>query len=720
MNRKERMSHGLKVRELKVRKKKNQSLVRTLLLVGLILGQFTAGHLITPEKLYSAEPSAESFIEVSLSVSESHSWKNKGQLVSSPVMVGNRLYLYTFIQGQQFQLWRGDPNYPDVDSNDPDMVWKTVSLGGGGLNDLEATALGSHKEQLYVATRVNTPYIWWREDPNQGNWKSVTPLGISSGKITALSSFKDHLYMGVTDENSGGVVQLWQSTKVLSSQEPSSNNWKQIGGNYTARISCGFQEFEGKLYLGVENAKDRAEIWSLDGSDASPSDNPSKYLNVGSDVKNISVADMAFSDNILYAVILNTSSNAKGSKAQVWSLAKGDKDFSQISLWDKYDKYIDPNQSAYLSLESLGSCLFLGFNNTSGDIEVWRAYYDDPDYLEQKHWEEVSIYNKSNNKKLKDTSNRLRWLYADQNNGYLYLGTEDLKDPNQRVTLWRSTKLPIITITSYRADASSQTDETYPYTYLGAFGPSDPNHKGKLNLKSTKTGNYTVSLIQVKDPNDSISKYPKFSDSSVNFRKVEVKDLSIESSTDLPTEQQGTYIGEIAWDANQNTILGTATNDKDRYPVLFSFVYDTDPPRAPVVDEVTPRSKKLDVHWNGVSDNFSGVVKYLIKHKEVAPEMDANDPNSAIFTNNDGDEQPVQKDNNDTYTYTIRDLRNGKRYAVAVFAVDAAGNSAQSKPTETSFGIPEPGRGLTDLVGETGGCFLETIRKGRIIFRRKE
>lgn len=719
MKRKEGGAKVFEIRELKIRRKKNQLLVWTLAIVGFILARFIAGHLILPESICFADTSGPS-----LSVSISHSWENEGQLVSEPVIVENRLYLYTFIQdtfiqGQQFQLWRGDPNGPD-------LIWEQINLargiGGGGISDREATALGSHKDHLYVATNGGVPHLWWREDPNQGDWNLVTPPGISSGKITALSSFDGYLYMGVTGENSGGQVQLWRSTEAASSQEVTSNTWKQIGENYSGRISCGFQEAERNgdpyLYLGVENANNRAEVWSL-GCSAT---GRSIYSEVGNDSMNRSVADMAFSDNILYAVILNTLSNAQGGNAQVWSLARSENTFTHISAWDES---IDPNQSAYLPMESLGSYLFLGSNflgsnNTDAKTEIWQAYYDQ-NREDQKQWKKVSIHDKdkSTGQDITDASNRLRWLYADQDNGYLYyLGIDD---PNQRITLWRSGKLPIITINSPPLpEISPQTDRIYPYTYLGAFHSKDQE---RVSWKSTKSGNYRVSLIRLTDPNGKTIHSPNFSDPNYN-NKVEVEESTVNSTPFPATKQQGIHIGEIAWDttdSNQSTApnQSTASEDGERYPVLFSFIYDTEPPGTPEVTLVAPRSKKLDVQWNAVSDKLSGVVRYLIQWKEVTPEADANNVKGTNFTNSK--ERPVKKEDGASIIDAIEGLDNGQRYVVAVSAIDAAGNSsAQSEITDASFGTPKSGLGVTDLVGESGGCFLETVRKCRIIFRRRE
>lgn len=675
--------------------KKNHPLIWISVLGALLLGLLTAGYL--------AVPATFCFAETSIYVSpEKQPWEHKARLGLSPVMLGNRLYLYSSIQGQQFHLWRGNPNGPD----DPNHVWKRVSLGA--INDPNATALGLHKGYLYLATnKGNVPHLWLGKDPNQGDWLQVTPSEIGSGAITALSSFDGQLYMGVMDrQNSGGSagsVQLWRSTESASSHEITPGRWERVeDGTYSAIISSGFQEFEGKLYLGAENAQNKAEVWRLESSYR----NRYLYSEIAAIAGNRSIAAMSVSDRILYAITLNEQSGA-----QMWSLASKGKNFSRVSSWDKFS---DPNQSTPLSMESLGSYLFMGFNHTSTKgREVFRTYCD-PDRLglglvseqKEKQWELISIRDKSKYQQpvkdqQMDKSNRLRWLYADQNNGFLYLGTED---PNQKVTLWRSTKLPIITIASPRSEIPSLIDKTYSYIYpLGAF-----NSEAQVQVawKTTRTGDYAIRLIQFKDPNNSIGPPPTFSVSKQNAGK-ELK----EYSTPLPAQKQGTYISEIAWDEAQSSLTG----DQERYPVLFSFIYDTEPPETiPIVTSVSSGNKKLEVKWSNAHDKLSGVVKYRVWREKVSPETDAN---TITFTITNSYVQPGEKANK----YIISNLINGQRYAVAVSAIDAAGNEpAQPDKAKKSFGTPELGRGLTDLVGEDGGCFVEAVWKGRIIFRTRK
>lgn len=580
-------------------------------------------------------------------------------------MAGNWLYLSTDVQDEKFRLWRHDPNVPT-------QGWTEVTIDG--ISDPDSTALGSHKGYLYVATRAqdSSPHLWRLENPGQGIWKQVGPSGLGSAEIiTVLSSFGEHLYLGIASGgDSGGLVQLWRSTETgTNNPEITSNTWERIGESTSALISSAFQEFDARLYLGIENtanSQNKAEVWRLDSSSASNSFY--RYNAFGWMESNLSIPALAVCDQVLYAVARN------GKGAQVWSLLKGGAEFSRTSSWNGF---IDPSRSLPLSMVSLGSYLFLSFD-TNGKGEVFRLWYD-PGNLEQreKQWGAVTINDPNTGKSLfTDASNRLRWLYADPNNGYLFLGTQD---SGGRFKLWKSSRLPIITLTS------PQMYQTHPYAYFGAF-----QSKVQVGWRSTRSGEYVIRQVQLKDPNSRISQDPGFVINKSNAEK-----LTTYTTQPLPPDdRQGTYIAEIAWNK---------AGDQERYPVLFSFIYDTDKPeQLPVVTSVESGSKKLRVKWAKAHDKLSGIAQYRVWWKQVPVGSDAN---TGTFSG--------QSDllDGSKYEHDISGLMNGRRYAVAVSARDTAGNESDpSDITDLSFGTPQMGRGLTDLVGETGGCFVKNLQ----------
>ncbi|MEW5803701.1 MAG: fibronectin type III domain-containing protein [bacterium] len=695
--------------------KKFHSPVLTLVVTGLLLGHITAGYLIASKSVCFAGPS------LYVSPQSKPPWGDEDSWGSRPVIVGDRLYLYTLTPAGKCRLWRGGPKKED----DPNLVWSEINLTD--LNSPDITALGSHKEHLYVATREgDSPRLRLREDPNQGEWIQVNPSEMNSGTITSISSFNDYLYLGVTvkgTEDTADSVRLWRSKEAKSTKKVASTDWKQIGQSHAGLITTSnFQEFEDKLYLGVKNTQDKAEVWMLDKSDSDRT-----IFSPWSEGA-LSIADMAASDHTLSAIMLDNDDNGSAggsgsdnkSTCRIWSMAWNEANFSEApSSWEKT---IDPNQSASLSMESLGSYLFLGFNNTDKKMEICQAYHDpnqvnqenkkDQEDTKEKRLEPITVNDMSKPQEqtaLDASSNHFRWLYADHNQGYLYLGTED---PNQGITLWRSNKLPIITIIydPSKIDAKNpETGKAYPYTFLGTFN-SKVQENMSVEWKSTKKGSYTVDLIQLKDPNDAISQDPDFSIPSQQVDK-EAKEIR----TILPVQKQGTYVVEIAWHPDPNS----SVENKERYPVLFSLINDTAPPEtAPSVISVTSGNEKLLVKWSEAHDKLSGVKLYRVQWAQVPPEVDAgSDPNTIEFPGENIHEQ--SKDEN--CKYTIDNLINGQRYVVLVSAIDAANNAtSRSAITGKSFGTPVKGLGLTDLVDESGGCFLETVRKDQIIFRRRE
>lgn len=647
-------------------------MVAIVVVSGLLIGQLVALHGSchagedTPSSLYFQRLSGLTEL----------------QNASTPVILGDRLYIYTNDGGTysdeepEFQLWRA----PEDNPNDP---WQEIKLKD--LNDPNATAtvMGAYGEYLYVATTspVQQPHLWRMEDPNGEDWTRVTPSGLSTGVISALSSLDDRLYLGIDLNDSGNSVSIWRS-KEVQSDDLKSGDWEQVSGSYRATISSAFQKFENKLYLGVENAENKAEVWSWDGSTPyPPAIYNESYSNFGE--KNHNIAALAASDYILYAVTRNDTESGP----QLWSMARGEENFKQVS-----SSYA-PVKSNPSSLENLGSYLFLSLNteeeNEKG--QIWLSYYD-PNLKEQeKQWKTVSIYDKDEYDKSGDKSilgpdpNNPCWLCADQSNGYLYLGR---KNSREGFTLWKSSQLPIITITSAPA-------ESYPSVSpsLGAFNSTS----AEVRWTSTRAGDYMIHLLRFTDPNNRIE------DPNISIpAKVAIREGTPSS---LNVQNEGTYLGEIAWDPNQSQ----SVEDQERYPVRFSFICDTTDPNVPEKPSLSVRNERLDVTWIKPYDKLSGVKKYNVWWKEAPQGADAN---TIKFNYNDQNKIVDGETEID-----ISGLANGKRYAVAVSAIDTAGN--ESRRSRASFATPELGKGLMDLVGETGGCFIEIVRKHIIMLLNK-
>ncbi len=530
------------------------------------------------------------------------------------------------------------------------------------------------------------------EDPNTVIWSSVDP-DLTLGTINALYEFNNHLYMGVTDlgASEGTEVALWRS-KDSGDYQLSSTYWKsiycqQLNDANNTIISC-FQEAGNKLYLGTENSLEKCEVWSFNKEAAYPDTLIKEH---SWEIGNRRIAAMAVAGDVLYAVTRNDDGS------QLWYYKENENKFLETpsGMWQQ-----DPNQTNPLSLESLGSYLFLGFDTD----EIHRLTYWDPngdsEQINALNDANYSLYD-ANHPILADDTH-LCWIYADKTNGYLYLGTKRTKESNTTntngFTLWKSSLLPIITINS-------------PKPPLNAF------HKGNLDIEweTTKGGYYQINLTEFKDPNGSSdpnieAHFPHAIDpnrnvppaSSLNTTRIIGPDLKIEGNEAL----EGIYTIEIFWDLDPNR--NPITKDKETYPVRFSFKYDTTDPSIPAIIDVSPGNEKLRIRWTEATDILSGVKGYYIHWEPLEdPNIEAfSGPYNPVYVG--GNNYTINQANGQQYLeYTISQLVNYLNYRVAISAIDYANN--ESDKSLESFGTPEPGRGLMDLLGETGGCFLNVL-----------
>ena len=99
-------------------------------------------------------------------------------------------------------------------------------------------------------------------------------------------------------------------------------------------------------------------------------------------------------------------------------------------------------------------------------------------------------------------------------------------------------------------------------------------------------------------------------------------------------------------------------------------------------------------------------------YKEASKEQD---PNSGEDVERNADEEKsINTGSSEECEYFIKDLVNGKRYLITVSAKDKAGN--ESSRSESHIGIPKPGRGLMELLGEDGECFIRAVCPSRVIW----
>ncbi|MGA1875571.1 MAG: hypothetical protein ACMUIA_08175 [bacterium] len=613
-----------------------------------------------------------------------HSCNNPGFGISEnyaslpPVIVGDRLYVCTFTTGQTFRLWQTHLGKLPADSQsqpfDPNIAWGS-EIDVKGIHDpntITITAMCAYKDYLYMAVQTPEPGLWRLEDPNEPGWESVAPAGLYSGEIEALAVFDQHLYLEVLDPDATGYekVNLWRSMEAIEA-ELNANDWETVNtldiNQYQNVALSSFEEFNGRLYLGTENAGG-SEIWRLDRVSVNPIRLSSAADGFG-DISNQSIPAMAVARHILYTVTRNTYG------PQFWFCPEGEESFRRIST--PFSEGYSPEPPP-LSLESLGSYLFLGLD--ASDEQIWRLNAASQwKFYEENQWDEVAALNYDDDQLLLDANNRLNWIYADPNEGYLYLGTQSV---TQGMKLWQSTRLPVITIDS-------------PHPLSNAFHEDFP-----IRWKTTKSGSYIICLLEFTDPNQHSSDNPL--SVQLNRHLYEPAVTASEEQENMITashlsEGEGIYLGEISWDPNRNP----PAKSSETYPARLSFIYDTTAPSEPVLIKVSPGTRKLKLWWTGAVDNLSGVDKYRIWYKEMLPE---EDPNMVTFAEDESREIYITGEETE---FILDHLINGQPYAVAVSALDVAGN--ESFPSSTLSGTPEVGRGITDLVDEDGECFIDVL-----------
>lgn len=606
---------------------------------------------------------------------------------SAPVIVGDWLYLYTWTEENKYSLWqikRGNlPSEENFSSFDRKEAWEEkIDLSTlGDPNKLIITAMCEYKDDLYLGLKIdNQPSLRRLDDPNdnEGSWAKVGPTGLSSGTIRALYSFNDHLYndhlyMETSPLSTGEAAgfSLW-SSKEAEGDKPDSQDWETLQlktmtdrGN---KAILSFQPLGSTLFLGTENLSRGGEVWQLKEGEKSPSRASTDSL---IDKNNLSIPCLAEIENQLFAVTQNSS---KG--AQIWSYTQK-QGFLEVEA-DSWEA--DVKRHTPISLQGLGSYLFLGFDSEFDSEEeplrmlnLWdtklksiplvpRQVKDDQPFL--------------------DANNQLCGLAKDQDNGFLYLCTQSTtQSTTQGFKLWKSTQLAMITITS------------------PAERPWATNQDTSISWKTTKGGDYVVCLTDFTDPNHTLP----YSSRSLN--KIIIESSPTPQSTvgtailvSFLSEGEGTYRGEIFWDTNQ----APSAKDQYNYPVQFAFVYDCTPPPKPILQSVSPGNESLTLQWTQAKDKLSGIAYYYLYYQAIAEE---EDPNAVTFSV--GERKKISLSEAEDGEDEINDLTNYQRYAVAVSAVDAAGN--ESELSDLEVGTPEPGQGLMDLVGEKGNCFIHWL-----------
>jgi sugar lactone lactonase YvrE len=264
-----------------------------------------------------------------------------------------RLYAGTGWGGSSGQVWRS------LDGT----TWEAVTTNGfgdGGNSAIDTFVVFNGK--LYAGTGNSNGAQIWRSKSGDGNdWVQVAPdgdVGQGDSGVTAFAVFEGALYSAIEDDD---IAQIWRSTD--------GSEWEAVVAdgyeNEENRLSGGFAEFGGYLYVGSGNEVDGAELWRSD-------DGTQWELAKGEgfgDPSNIKVQMVFVFDGWLYVGLDNPYIGM-----QVWRTDDGT-EWEQVNL----DGFGDSNNT--FTLWSNGTTIFecrltLGIWNEANGGEVWSMLND--------------------------------------------------------------------------------------------------------------------------------------------------------------------------------------------------------------------------------------------------------------------------------------------------------------------------------------------------------
>jgi hypothetical protein len=141
--------------------------------------------------------------------------------------------------------------------------WEPVTTNGFGNDEtIGITNFIVYKGMLYAGTGGTddtSAQIWRSSTGDSDAWEQVAPNGFSfTGNVTGFAAYKDVLYAAV--EPSGGVgapMQVWRSTNGSDWVIVTSDGF----GVERNESTGGFAQFDGSLYLGVQNEDTGAQLW---------------------------------------------------------------------------------------------------------------------------------------------------------------------------------------------------------------------------------------------------------------------------------------------------------------------------------------------------------------------------------------------------------------------------------------------------------------------------
>ena len=232
------------------------------------------------------------------------------QFVSSMATFGDYLYVATYNDDQGTEIWRTNNG----------TSWEQVNEDGFGAHATSLSILAVFNDHLYAFPSVLAPgtvVAAWRTD-NGTAWElakdNIAEPSPTSILPWATAVYNNSLYVGLLNTDD----------EVIVVGSNNGSTWTQINtddfddpDNFMIQSMA---SFDGKLYVGVENDTDGAEVWHYDGA-IWAQDNTDGFDNAD----NVSVGSLSVFNNQLYAFTLNEAG------VEVWRTPTGNQAWGKVT-----------------------------------------------------------------------------------------------------------------------------------------------------------------------------------------------------------------------------------------------------------------------------------------------------------------------------------------------------------------------------------------------------
>ena len=291
-----------------------------------------------------------------------NSWGYYGQgSVEVMQVAGNSLYAGLGTATGSAQVWQTTG-----------AGWKLV--GGQGVNNSwtentfeYVSSMSSHNGDLYVGlgASANDAEVWkW----DGTTWTKIGGDSINSGwttnyeEVNALASFNGELYAGLGNSSRDAEVWKWNGSTWSQIGGDGVNSSWPLNGNFERVSSIGV--LNGELYVGLGASTGDAEVWRWNGS---------TWLKVGGDGVNSSWPDLTYEqvesmmpfNNKLYVGLGNSTDDAEVWEydGTTWTKVGGD---------DVNGSWTSGTYERVRTIAAYSGELYAGLGSSAGDGEVWK------------------------------------------------------------------------------------------------------------------------------------------------------------------------------------------------------------------------------------------------------------------------------------------------------------------------------------------------------------